>query len=325
MRRVDIASTAEALTILKGAVNLLIEQGHSPFCIHRAESGASVEAQLIYDGRNKLYRISLPEGAVVVKHFARPSWLQSIYYSLLGRSKAARSHHYAEEIAHRGVGVALSVGYTELRNRWGFLRESFYVSRDMGEGAVHLQAHARGWAAPEGFMPALANYLRACHRAGIEHLDLSPGNILYTYDAKQRSYRWAMVDLNRMRLHDRPLTPLEVKRNLVRLMNTPSTSRRLAYYYAVGAGWQPKLFVQALTEACDRFWRGRWLKLSARYCRRRYGLGYGAFALEYLRYRWALLRGEREVAARLYRQYLQREDIRHIERRRRGFSYQYEN
>lgn len=287
------------------------------------EQEAYPHIRLIYEGRNKLYQIQLGVQTFVVKCFAKPSLLPRLYYSFVGRTKAERSHLYALALRERAVAVPESVGYIVERNSWGFITHTYYVSHALDSDVPNIQPHARGWASPEGFMPALADYLLHCHNMGVEHLDLSPGNILYRYDAERGSYHFAMVDLNRMKLHNRPLSLNTALQNLVRLMNTRSVSRSLAYFYAVARGTEVEQTEQCLQYLTDVFWRKRWLKLSMRYARRKYGLSLLGFMQMYLTYRWALLRGNKERAEHLYRLYLQREDIRHIERRRRGFSYRY--
>lgn len=280
-------------------------------------------ASLLYEGRNRLYSIKLRGQTFVVKCFATPKLIPRLYYSLLGQGKAMRSHLHALALTHRGIAVPHSVGYIVERNSLGIMGRSYYVSHALVADVPHLQAHARGWASPPNFMPALAEYLHRCHSLGVEHLDLSPGNILYRYDADCGTYTFAMVDLNRMRLHAKPLPREQALDNLKRLMNTPSASRRLGYYYALSAGWEKETTISELERRTDAFWRQRWLKLSARYAKRCYGMGLGQFMLIYLRYRLALLGEDKTTAEALYRRYLQREDIRHIERRRQGFSYRY--
>lgn len=283
-----------------------------------------VELRLIYSGRNRLYQIGYAGRSYVLKCFAPTSRLQSLACKLgLRRSKAERSHLYSLALESRGIGVAQSLGYLHRRHPDG-TEHSYHLSLDLSASVPHLQAHARGWAAPEGFMPALAAYLVAVHEAGVEHLDLSPGNILYSYQ-REGAYHFAMVDLNRMKLHQRPLTRAEAIKNMARLMNTRSTTQSLAYHYALVRGWDTEETVAELVCVTDEFWSARYLKLSYRYARRLYAMGLSSFVWMYLRYRLSLLVGQRAEAARLYRLYLQREDIRHIERRRRGFGYRYQD
>lgn len=282
------------------------------------------EVELIYSGRNRLYRVRLQEGVFIVKCFAPLGFIRSLYYSYIGKAKAERSHRNALELERRGVGVPKSLGYACFYSSLGLVQRSYYVSADFGLDSTHLQAHARGWASPEGFMPALAEYIALVHRAGVEHLDLSPGNILYRY-TREQGYEFAMVDLNRMQLHDSPLDRSQSLSNLVRLMNTRSTTRRLAYYYALARRWSTDDTICELERLTDEFWNKRHLKLSYRYSRRLYRIGLWGFIKVLYKYNKALRLGERVEAMAIYHRYLQREDIRHIERKRQSFDYTYED
>lgn len=295
--------------------------------IERREIGELPEpnrVELIYSGRNRLYRVQLPEGAFIVKCFAPMGLIRSLYYSYMGKTKAERSHRNALELERRGVGVAKSLGYACFYSTLGLVQRAYYVSVDLGIDSTHLQAHARGWASPEGFMPALAEYIALVHQAGVEHLDLSPGNILYRY-TEGKGYDFAMVDLNRMKLHSCPLDESTSLRNLTRLMNTRSTTRRLAYYYALARHWSTQEVINELEMLTDGFWDKRHIKLSYRYARRQYKLSLWGFIKVLYQYRKALRLGDREQAVSIYHLYLQREDIRHIERKRQSFDYTYQD
>lgn len=281
-----------------------------------------VEIEILYRGRNRLYELRLDGTSYVVKAFARQPWLIRLAGSLgLLRSKAERSHRYAEDLERRGIGVAHSVGYALIGGGLVYDR-AYHISHKLEADVPHIQPHARGWASPEGFAEALAKFLVRLHERGVQHLDLSPGNVLYHQDATG-AYHFFLVDLNRMQLYDRPLEIEPSIRNMARLMNTNSTTRRLAYYYALARGLDTDATIASLSRETDLFWSRRYLKLCRRYAKGRYGTSLWAFIRMYIRYRLMLHRGEHEEAALLYRKYLQREDIRHIERRARSFDYQY--
>lgn len=283
------------------------------------------EAMLIYSGRNKLYRLNLDQTSIIIKHFARPNFIQNIYYSFFSKSKAERSHYYSLELKTRGVDVPESFGYIVERNRLGLIQNSFHICKDIRKGEPNIQAHARGWAAPKDFMPALAKYLAHCHCVGIEHLDLSPGNILYYYCPKEEKYHFYLIDLNRMKLYPRSLTSNQSIKNLCRLMNTPVVSKRLAYYYALYRSWDWKETQHKLEKATDKFWRKRWIKLSLRYTKKKYHCSLLHFIGIYLKYHYLLITNQKHKSEKLYQKYFQREDIRHIERKKRGFSYKYQS
>lgn len=281
-----------------------------------------VKLSILYEGRNRLYAIQYQGREYVVKAFARQAWLIRLAVCLgLTRGKAERSHLYAEELERRGIGVAHSVGYALVGGGLVYKR-AFHISHRLESDVPHIQAHARGWASPDGFTESLAKFLVRLHQQGVEHLDLSPGNVLYHQDTTG-AYHFALVDLNRMRLHSSAMDEETSLRNMARLMNTNSTTRQLAHYYALARGLDSDATISSLTRETDLFWSRRYLKLCYRYAKRKYGMRLWVFIRMYVRYRLLLDKGEHEAAAKLYRLYLQREDIRHIERRARGFGYQY--
>lgn len=310
----DTGRESELLELLARLMDDYLQQGIAP---------PEGEPTLIYNGRNQLYSLQHGGESYVVKCFGRLAWWQRLLYSLpMMMSKAKRSHLYSLELERRGIGVAQSLGYVEERSALGLLSRSYHYSKLLPYTEAQIQPHARGWASPSGFMQGLAHFAHSLHKAGVEHLDLSPGNVLYRY-TEGEGYTFYLVDLNRMRLHERPLTQQEVVANMVRLMNTASTTRQLAQHYAEACGWAVEPFVVELSQATDAFWQRRHLKLSYRYTRRVYGMGLCGFVWMYLRYRYYLSKGAVAQASELYRKYLQREDIRHIERQKRGFGYQY--
>lgn len=290
---------------------------------HKRPLPEDVSLSIIYEGRNRLYAVRYRGTEYVVKTFAQQPWLIRMA-ELLGitKGKAKRSHLYARELERRGIGVAHSLGYALLGSGLVYKR-AFHISLKLETDVPHIQAHARGWASPDGFIEALAAFLVRLHKAGVQHLDLSPGNVLYRQD-EGGAYHFFLVDLNRMCLHSRALDLSSSIQNMARLMNTNSTTRRLAYYYALERELpQSDAVITSLTRQTDLFWDKRYLKLCRRYAQAKYGMGLWAFIRMYIRYRWMLHQGNLEEAAILYRQYLQREDIRHLERRSRGFSYRY--
>lgn len=287
-------------------------------------------AECIYQGRNRLYQIEIPQqGSYVVKSFASLALPRRLYYSFVGKSKARRSHLNAERLVSLGFAVGESLGYVEKCNAFGLLGASYYVSATIPRQEPHLHFHARGWRASAKLIQELGRYLARLHERGVLHLDLSPGNILYDYDSDTDSYQFYLVDLNRMRFLDRSITREEAMPNLSRLTSCPSVTRRLAISYAEARGWDSSEVAQELTIATDRFWGHRLFKLSKRWS----GLSWLSFAL--LWYWHMMLRvgltlpllPERlrakiyDRAEHIYIEYLSAEDLRHVVRHRYGYSY----
>lgn len=310
-----IAETAVAESLVKR----LVEE------VRRYEEGGqghTLPISCIYSGRNKLYKIISEQGTFVVKCFRRPSFLQGLYYSYWGRTKAERSHLYSLELRRRGIGVPETLGYVLEMNTCGFLARSYHINRAVEGGEPNIHMHSRGWAIPAGFMSALAKFLVQLHRAGVEHLDLSPGNVLYYVD-DAGNYQFSLVDLNRMVLHTRALSLAHSIRNMNRLIHLSAPTRQLAYFYALERGEESSKVINALEYEVSRFWRSKYYKLSYRYARRAYATSFFAFLMVLVKYKWVSRWGKKEESFQLYQKYFQAEDIRHDERHRQGFSYQY--
>lgn len=288
----------------------------------------------IYQGRNTLYavRLSLGEKSYVVKLFARlPLW-RCLYYSYLGQSKAARSYANACKLLSLGFGTPPPVGYDEERNGWGLIGRSSF-SCELLEGVERgIYPHIYGWTAPEGFLEALAIFAARLHESGVEHQDLSPGNILYRY-SKQEGYHFYLVDLNRMRFRGEALGLRDAAHNLSRLFVARSVSSQFGRHYARARGWEAREVMEAIDRAADSFWLRRLGKLSRRWCAKHLHLSVAAYYGVVLRYRalrllrrllpqsWGLYRKVWLREEALYGRYFSAEDIRHTLRHREGYGY----
>lgn len=291
------------------------------------------ECRLIYNGRNRLYRLTNGDGGdYVLKCFGALPLPRRWYYGWIGSSKAARSYHNALELERMGLGTATPMGYVEQYDALHLLSRSYYITRWVETTERRIHPHMLGQCTPVGFLEALVDYLIAVHRSGVCHHDLSPGNILYRYDRPDRSYHFSLVDLNRMTLVGRPLTMQEVAHNMPALACNLSVSTQLAELYARKVGYPVADFVQLVNEQTDRYELSRLFKRSYRYARRVRGQSLVGFSLQYLHYRAVRLcrrltsgvRAERlhALEEELYRATCAQADAgRHALRKRHGYSY----
>ena len=89
-------------------------------------------AEVIYRGRNTLYRLRMGDSAVIVKEFGRPNAVNAFVYTTLRRSKARRSYENAERM--RGLGFESPEPIA-----WGETREGLKLT-----GSCYICAELKG-------------------------------------------------------------------------------------------------------------------------------------------------------------------------------------
>ena len=67
-----------------------------------ARDGVPHQAQTIYDGRNRLYRLAFESREVCIKAFHRPAGVNAWVYGNLRHGKARRSYENAMELRRLG-------------------------------------------------------------------------------------------------------------------------------------------------------------------------------------------------------------------------------
>lgn len=158
------------------------------------EHGIPSDAEIIYNGRNRIARIMADGTAVIVKAFRRPMILNALAYTTVRRSKAYRSYANTVRLIESGFNAPEPIAYSEVR-RGLLLRESYYFSTEVNG------ADLRYWEQREDadeLSEALAEELVRLTDAGVCHLDLSPGNVIFSRDKETGKYVFNYIDLNRM-------------------------------------------------------------------------------------------------------------------------------
>lgn len=151
-------------------------------------------AECIYNGRNRLYALTLPSGRrVCVKAFRRPGAFRGLIYGILSTPKSEKSYRNASRLTELGFMTPAPLAHAEER-LWGGLRlgRSFYVC-DMLEGATEIRDW-QTWPDRDVMVEALGVEVARLMRAGVLFRDFSPGNVLVT---NRNPYRFAYVDVNR--------------------------------------------------------------------------------------------------------------------------------
>lgn len=161
-----------------------------------AVCNAATPEQFLTGGRNELIRVSFQGKQLVVKRFRnRGLWKKFAYR--ISSSKARRSFEHSARIIEAGLLSPEPIAWLEVwRGPW--LHESFYVSE-------HLDFAHDAYALKDPSLPdrlekaALTGKVCAqLHEAGIAHLDLNSGNILFS-QGPSGHWHLHIIDNNRMR------------------------------------------------------------------------------------------------------------------------------
>lgn len=211
-----------------------------------ADGRLPADAEVIYKGRNTLWRFSAPSTgrSIVVKAFHRPHFLNAYVYGNLRSGKARRSYENARRLIAEGFRTPAPIAYAEQRRRLRFC-ESYYFSEQVVASTLRFIASSND---REAVLRKVAQELAALHSKGIFMRDFSPGNVLYTI-GPDRQVTLFYVDLNRM---DFGVTSRRrLFENFGAITDDDSVLDELAAYYADAAGFD-RATVQADARAARR-------------------------------------------------------------------------
>ncbi|MCE1199461.1 MAG: hypothetical protein LWW85_10875 [Marinilabiliales bacterium] len=203
-----------------------------------------VRGETIFLDRNEVKVFHEGGYALNVKSFKLPNFINRFVYVYFRGSKAARSFANACRFLDAGAATPIPVGYLE-RTHGGRLQDSYYISlqydhdftlRDVLNGLIPDKERI------------LLEFVRFTwqhlHKAGIYHLDYSPGNTLIR--KTDDHYSFAVVDLNRMKFF--PVGFEMGIRNFRQLDTDTETIRLIATTYAALCGESPEKAIAILLE-----------------------------------------------------------------------------
>ncbi|MDE6416432.1 MAG: lipopolysaccharide kinase InaA family protein [Duncaniella sp.] len=166
----------------------------APVIEYITANGLPASAEIIYDKRNKVARLTVDGINMIIKAFRCPGFINSIAYTTVRGSKALRSYENSLKLLEAGFNVPQPIAYSEVRKGLR-LRESYYFSTEIsGDDLRYWERRADA----DELSEALAHELVKLTDAGICHLDLSPGNMMFTRNAATGEYSFSYIDLNRM-------------------------------------------------------------------------------------------------------------------------------
>ncbi|MFO7999989.1 MAG: lipopolysaccharide kinase InaA family protein [Marinilabilia sp.] len=199
------------------------------------------EGTTIKDGRNEIKVIEKGGMRFCVKYFKKVSRVNLLVYSWFRHTKAKRSYQTAEMLLRLDVGTPFPIGYAEVKDKWGIVRQSYYVSLCQDYDWLLSDALDGGIPEEKDILSAYAQFMALkVHPAGIWHKDMTPGNVLI--NRKNDHYTFALVDLNRIRIKNR-ISPSQGIRNMKRLKGGTMQLAYVAEQYALAAKEDPKNFI----------------------------------------------------------------------------------
>lgn len=194
------------------------------------------EGTVLHAGRNTIRLLAQEGELLAAKRFRQPGALQGILYAHIRRSKARRSFEHAVRLISLGIGTPQPVAWSEYRRK-GRLTDSFYVSRYSDLKPLSEFAARFPDTASRPVLDAFARFVAELHEKGIDHRDFNQGNILCGYSPEEGQWRFELIDINRMRFLDRPLTPRQCMINLRRLSCPAPAFLYILDRYAEIRGW----------------------------------------------------------------------------------------
>lgn len=193
------------------------------------------EGEVLHTGRNTIKAFEVNGERLAVKRFCRPNLLRAVIYTFFRRSKARRSYEHAVRLRALGIDSPEPIAWSEYR-RHGLLSDSYYISRrsdyaPLSQTTTHFPA-----AGTLPVLEAFAHFAVKLHEKGIEHRDFNHGNILWSRTATG-TYRFQLIDINRMHFEDRPLSSRACMINLRRLSCPTVAFFYILDRYAETRGW----------------------------------------------------------------------------------------
>lgn len=205
------------------------------------------DAEIIYEGRNRLYSTRLGDVKAVVKMFKRPNFINSYVYTTLRRSKAERSFNNALRLKKLGFLTPDPIAYIEVLSGLKLVGCQ-YICRELFN--AREMRHWENLPDADTLIPAFAREILRLHETGVWNKDFSPGNILYKGNSSS-GYEFYYVDLNRMEfgVHD--------PRKLMRMFRAINLNRketaRLGRLYAEVAGKNSDEMERIALRQLDRY------------------------------------------------------------------------
>lgn len=201
--------------------------------------------------RNHIKVFDVNGKSINIKSFKKPSLVNKIAYRFLRKSKAQRSFEYANRLLKVGIGTPTPIAYFENYDAIG-LKESYYISEHIDANLTYRElVREPNYPDHENILQQFTAFSFNLHEKGIEFKDHSPGNTLIV-KTTDKTYRFYLVDLNRMEFHNNMPFDLRMK-NLSRLTPKKEMVAQMSKTYATLSNEPYEKVFQRLWRYTQRF------------------------------------------------------------------------
>jgi hypothetical protein len=189
------------------------------------------EGTLIQAGRNTIKKLDHNGRSISVKSFKKPNLINSFAYKYIRKSKAQRSYANAQKLLSLGINTPKPIGYLEHSNLFG-IKDSYYACEHLTTTITlrALLSHER-CTNKDAVLEQYTAFMFELHQKGIEFIDSTPGNILLEEIADGR-YLFYLIDINRMKFHQEPLSFFDRMKNLSKLSDETPLLHKIEKIYA---------------------------------------------------------------------------------------------
>lgn len=202
----------------------------------------------LVESRNKVKVVSFQGQRFVIKSFRKPNFFMQIAYAYFRQSKAKRSFLYAQYLCQKQFTTPKPIAYRE-DFKYYLLKKSYYISEYLTHDQLmfdYFKKCDQNLANNLEVLKQFATFTFKLHQQNIYHNDYTSKNILVIKE--QHHYRFALVDLNRLRFNKR--TILGKAKNISSVWDNFAILDIITIEYAKLAKIKPKTLITLV-----HFWK----------------------------------------------------------------------
>ena len=214
---------------------------YTPFIKSIPSLIAQGKGDMLYQGRNSVWKIEYRKRLFIVKLFMRVNPEQQAVYTFFRPTKAARAFRNAAEFRKRGFSTPHEIAYIEIMEN-GLFTTGYYISEE-ARGREVSKDIIKGNLLNERLADAVTRQILCLHNKGIMHGDLNLSNVFYEHHLNGR-FTFDMIDLNRSHFYNGLPNDMQCLRNMVRLTHHHDLYEFILRNYAELRGWNAENCVQ---------------------------------------------------------------------------------